>query len=121
MKNKLEKEFKNMRKFQNLIDEKDFNLSLKKSMDLESSFKNKVILQAKLEKDKDGTVKQLKEELIGSEIINIGFPNCSIAGKNKYKRDNITLEGGLTFEYVKDNVKKRICIGYNELGSWIEC
>lgn len=29
-------------------------------------------------------------------------------------------EGGLTFDYEKDGIKKRIILGYNELGTWIE-
>ncbi len=46
------------------------------------------------------------DDLIGANIINIGFVN--------------NIEGGLTFDYIKDGDRKRLVLGYNDLGEWIQ-
>lgn len=57
--------------------------------------------------DKDFCPK-IRNELIGANILNVGFVKGT--------------EGGIAFDYIKngETKKKRICVGYNELGEWIE-
>ena len=50
---------------------------------------------------------RIKNEMIGSEIVNIGHSPGS-------------QEGGLAIDYKKDGKVKRVVFGYTELGIWID-
>jgi hypothetical protein len=56
-------------------------------------------------------IDKLSFELKGSTIIDVGFIPFMEGGFQ---------EGGLTFDYMKDGVEKRIILGYTELGQWVE-
>lgn len=47
-------------------------------------------------------------EMVGAKITDAGF----IAGET---------EGGLAFDFEKQGQKRRLVLGYNELGEWIKC
>lgn len=55
----------------------------------------------------DKSVAKALHDLNGSEVIKAGFiPKHG--------------EGGLTIDYKKSGTEKRLVIGYNELGDWID-
>ena len=55
----------------------------------------------------DDEASKALEKMIGATIVDVGFvKTCK--------------EGGLTFDFDKDGKKKRLVLGYNELGEWVE-
>lgn len=59
----------------------------------------------------DPTVKDSMCDDIESELFNFKLIRCSMIDE---------CEGGLTFDFEKDGIVKRLVLGYTELGEWIE-
>lgn len=59
----------------------------------------------------DPTVKGSMCNDIESELFNFKLIRCSMIDR---------CEGGLTFDFEKDGIVKRLVLGYTELGEWIE-
>ncbi len=73
---------------------RDINFSTMKLIESGRQYDNDQILQLK--------------DMVDSKIVDVGFHPMQ------------DREGGLTFDYEKDGVVKRIVIAYTELGMWIE-
>jgi hypothetical protein len=59
-----------------------------------------------------GRLKNLKsnmkglQELVGAKVVGIGMTRAWV-------------EGGLTIDYERDGEKKRVVLGYTDLGEWV--
>lgn len=68
--------------------------------------KNKELIKSRSDSEEDREMSLALNDLIGCEIIDTGF-----IGEIR--------EGGLTIDYIKEGQKKRLVLGYNDLGEWV--
>lgn len=70
--------------------------------------------------EKDSSLKEIREALIGWTIVEVGITLGGVYKSGTFKGDHFNTEGGLTLLLAKKNKRRKVILGYTELGEWLE-